>query len=77
MKKSKNSKYTRWINQFEQLVVDILDRFYQIDEFTCKLAIIRRIPEFHCVTWFKLAVMAESRAFIAQTAVQDVLNDIW
>ena len=43
----------------------------------CTKAIIRRIPSYGNVTWLELAVEAEAKEFIAQRAVQDVLNNIW
>jgi hypothetical protein len=57
--------------------VEILEKFYQTNSFECTQAIIRQIPQFGNVTWLHLAVMAEAKLFIAQKAVQDVLNDIW
>jgi hypothetical protein len=54
-----------------------LEKFSQINPCECKQAIIRAIPEFDNVTWLQLAVMAESKLFIAKPAVQDVLTDIW
>ncbi len=63
--------------EFEKLAVQILDKFYQTDPHTCTKAIIRQIPAYGNVTWLELAVEAGAKQFIAQKAVQDVLNDIW
>jgi hypothetical protein len=76
-RKEKNSKYQEYVQEWEQLAVKILEKFSQINPYECKQAIIRAIPEFDNVTWLQLAVMAESKLFIAKPAVQDVLTDIW
>ena len=69
--------YSIWADEFQKLAVHILDKFYSIHPIECTKAIIREIPQFGNVTWLHLAVMAEAKYFIAQRAVQDVLNDIW
>jgi hypothetical protein len=43
----------------------------------CTKAIIRQVPSYGNLTWLDLAVLAEAKEFIAQRAVQDVLNNIW
>ena len=64
-------------NEFQNLAVEILEKFYYTDRDVCTQAIIRQIPEFGNMTWLHLAVMAEAKQFIAQRAVQNVLSDIW
>lgn len=64
-------------DDFENLAVQILDRFYDINPRICTKAIIRQIPAYGNATWLELAVQAEAKQFIAQRAVQDVLNNIW
>ena len=64
-------------DEFENLAVQILNKFYQASPPTCAKAIIRQIPAYGNVTWLGLAVAAEAKQFIAQKAVQDVLNNIW
>jgi hypothetical protein len=76
-KKEKNIKYTEWADEMEHLAVQILEKFYLTNPSKCKQAIIRAVPEFNNVTWLQLAVMAESKLFIAKQGVQDVLHDIW
>lgn len=76
-RKEKDAKYQNWADQFENLAVDILEKFYIKYPSACSQAIIRQIPQFGNVTWLHLAVMAEAKFFIAQRAVQDVLNSIW
>ncbi|CAF1648386.1 unnamed protein product [Rotaria sp. Silwood1] len=76
-KKEKTLKYNQWVNQLEYFAVEILEKFYSTYPSKCKQAIIRVIPEFDNVTWLQLAVLAESKSFIAKQGVQDVLNDIW
>ena len=76
-RKEKDVKYQNWADQFENLAVEILEKFYQKYPSECAQGIIRQIPQFGNVTWLHLAVMAEAKLFIAQRAVQDVLNSIW
>ncbi len=64
-------------DEFELLAVQILNKFYLASPPTCAKAIIRQIPAYGNVTWLELAVAAEAKQFIAQKAVQDVLNNIW
>jgi hypothetical protein len=64
-------------DEFQNLAVQILEKFSQTNPYACTKAIIRQIPEFGNMTWLHLAVMAEAKQFIAQRAVQNVLSDIW
>ncbi|CAF1272530.1 unnamed protein product [Adineta steineri] len=75
--KEKDIRYNEWGYQFENLAVQILEKFYRLHPSQCNQAIIREIPQFGNVTWLHLAVMAEAKLFIAQRAVQNVLNSIW
>ena len=72
-----DASYNESADEFENLAVQILDKFYQSSEHACTQAIIREIPAFGNVTWLQVAVAAEAKQFIAQRAVQDVLNNIW
>ncbi|CAF3703303.1 unnamed protein product [Rotaria socialis] len=76
-RKTDDNRYYQLADQFENLAVEILDRFYQGNARACAKAIIRQIPVYGNVTWLKLAVKAEAIQFIAHRAVQDVLDDIW
>ena len=76
-KKEKDEKYIESANEFQNLAVEILEKFYSTHHYECTQAIIREIPQFGNVTWLHLAVMAEAKLFIAQKGIQDVLNDIW
>lgn len=76
-RKDMDDSYHQSANEFEHLAVQILDKFYHANPHTCMQAIIRPIPAYGNVTWLELAVAAEAKEFIAQRAVQDVLNDIW
>ena len=69
--------YLKAANEFEQLAVQILNKFYQSNPRTCTEAIIRQIPSYGNITWLQLAVAADAKEFVAQRAVQDVLNNIW
>jgi hypothetical protein len=59
------------------LAVQILDKLYQVNAQACTQAIIREIPAYGNATWLELAIKAEAKEFIAQRAIQDVLNNIW
>ncbi len=59
------------------MAVQILDKFYQVDAQACTKAIIREIPAYGNATWLELAIKAGAKEFIAQHAIQDVLNNIW
>ncbi|CAF3840513.1 unnamed protein product [Adineta steineri] len=76
-RKENDQSYNLSADEFENLAVQILDKFYQSSYHACTKAIIRQIPAYGNVTWLELAVAAEAKQFIAQRAVQDVLNDIW
>jgi hypothetical protein len=76
-RKEKDLKFNNWADQFENLAVEILGKFYRRYPSECTKAIIREIPQFGNVTWLHLAVMAEAKLFIAQHAVQTVLSSIW
>jgi hypothetical protein len=76
-RKEKDVRYNQWADQFENLAVEILEKFNRTHSSECTKAIIREIPQFGNVTWLHLAVMAEAKLFIAQIAVQNVLSSIW
>ncbi|CAF1256388.1 unnamed protein product [Adineta steineri] len=76
-RKTNDTSYHQTADEFESLAVQILDRFYQTNTRACTKAIIRKIPAYGNVTWLELAITAEAKQFIAQRAVQDVLNNIW
>ncbi|CAF4629074.1 unnamed protein product, partial [Rotaria magnacalcarata] len=69
--KNNDVRYNQSANEFENLAVEILDRFYQINARACTKAIIRQIPAYGNATWLELAIKAEAKQFIAQRAVQD------
>ncbi|CAF0751348.1 unnamed protein product [Adineta ricciae] len=76
-RRDNDASYNESADEFENLAVQILDKFYQSSEHACTQAIIREIPAFGNITWLQVAVAAEAKQFIAQRAVQDVLNNIW
>lgn len=76
-RKDNDDTYSQSADEFEHLAVQILDKFYHVNPSACMEAIIRPISAYGNVTWLELAVIAEAKEFIAQRAVQDVLNDIW
>ncbi|CAF3539975.1 unnamed protein product [Rotaria socialis] len=69
--------YNQWADDFEGLAVKILDQLYQVNPAACAKAIIRQIPTYGNANWLELAIAADAKKFIAQRAVQDLLNDIW
>ena len=71
------SSYSKAADEFEQLAVQILNKFYRSNPRECADAIIRQIPSYGNVTWLQLATAAEAKEFVSQRAVQDVLNNIW
>ncbi len=75
--KDNDENYHQAADEFENLAVQVLGKFYQASPHTCAKAIIRQIPAYGNVTWLELAVAAEAKQFISQKAVQDVLNNIW
>ncbi|CAF4730942.1 unnamed protein product, partial [Rotaria sp. Silwood2] len=75
--KDNDNSYEQMVDEFENLAVQILDRFYQVNSHTCIKALIRRIPVYGNVTWLQLAAEADAKKFISQRAVQEVLNNIW
>jgi hypothetical protein len=76
-RKENDNSYNQSAAEFENLAVQILDKFYQVNAHACMKAIIRQIPAYGNATWLKLAVEASAKEFIAHRAVQDVLNNIW
>ncbi len=76
-RKDKDTRYHELADEFQNLAVEILEKFDRTNPNACTKAIIRQIPEFGNMTWLELAVMAEAKQFIAQRAVQNVLSDIW
>jgi len=76
-RKDNDNSYNVSADEFENLAVQILDKFYQTSYQACTKALIRQIPAYGNVTWLELAVAAEAKQFIAQRAVQDVLNNVW
>ncbi|CAF3809072.1 unnamed protein product [Rotaria magnacalcarata] len=69
--------YRQKADDFEDLAVEILERFHQNDSDLCVKAIIRQIPAYGNATWLDLAITANAKTFIAHRAVQDVLDNIW
>ncbi len=76
-RKEKDTRYNGFADEFENLSVEIIEKFYRKNSYACAKAIIRQISQFGNITWLDLAIMAEAKRFIAQRAVQDVLSDIW
>ncbi|CAF2711036.1 unnamed protein product [Rotaria sp. Silwood2] len=69
--------YNQSADEFENLAVQILEKFYQANPKACLKAIIRQIPAYGNATWLEFAVAADAKQFIAHRAVQDLFNDIW
>lgn len=77
LEKINDNSYYQSADEFERLAVEILNKFYAISPAVCSKAIIRKIPVYGNVTWLELAIAAEAKEFIAQRAVQEVLDNIW
>lgn len=75
--KNNDNDYYKIADEFENLAVEILDRFFEKDMNACTKAIIRQIPAYGNVTWLQLAVTARAKQFISHRAVQDVSSNIW
>jgi hypothetical protein len=77
VRRKNDTSYNQSADEFENLAVQILDKFYQSSPHVCTKAIIRQIPAYGNITWLELAVAADAKQFIAQRPVQEVLNNIW
>jgi hypothetical protein len=64
--KDNDENYHQSADEFENLAVEILNKFYRTSPHTCNKAIIRQIPAYGNVTWLKLAFTAKAKQFIAQ-----------
>ncbi|CAF1482840.1 unnamed protein product [Rotaria sp. Silwood1] len=76
-RETNDNAYYQSADEFENLAVQILNKFHQTNARECITAIIRKIPAYGNVTWLELAIKAEAKQFIAQRAVQEVLNNMW
>jgi hypothetical protein len=64
-RKEKDLRHNERTDQFENLAVEILEKFYYAYPSECTKAIIREISQFGNVTWLHLAVTAKIILFIA------------
>lgn len=69
--------FSQMADIFEDLAVEILNKFYHEDPVTCAKAITRQIPSYGQITWVQVAIQAEAKHFFSQRAIQEVLNHIW
>ena len=76
-KKDNDNNYNQLADEFENFAVQTIDKFYQLNPKACTRATIQQIPAYGNTSWLELAVVAESKQFIAQRAVQDVVKHIW
>ena len=76
-RKDNDYSYDRQADEFENLAVQILNKFDEANPNACARAIVRQIPVYGNVTWLELAIAAEAKQFIAQKSIQYVLNNIW
>lgn len=62
---------------FDELAVGVLDACYSADQSHTHLLILREISEFAGTTCIDLANISSNMPFIAHTACQTLLNDVW
>jgi hypothetical protein len=77
LRENSDNSFIPAADEFENLAVQILNKFYETNPALCTRAIIRQIPAYGNATWLEIAVAAGAKQFISQRAVQDVLNNIW
>lgn len=62
---------------FDDLAVGVLDACYSADQCHTHLLILRELPEFAGATCMDLSNISVNMPFIAHTACQTLLNDVW
>ncbi|XP_048236497.1 transient receptor potential cation channel subfamily M member-like 2 isoform X3 [Haliotis rufescens] len=64
-------------NEFEDLAVGVLNSCYNSDEQKAQDLLIRELENWGSATTVLIAVEADSKKFVSQTACQSLLNSIW
>ena len=64
-------------SEYEELSIGILNQCHEDNDEQTQKILIREQPSFGKLTCIDLAVVADSKRFIAQTGCQSLLNSIW
>ncbi|CAM4950644.1 unnamed protein product [Rotaria socialis] len=75
--RKKHNRYYELTEQYENFASQIIKSTYEENPEISRNAIIQKIPSFGNTTLFEIAIAADARQFIAQQAVQDVIENIW
>ncbi|CAF3873409.1 unnamed protein product, partial [Rotaria magnacalcarata] len=75
--RKKYNRYYELTEQYENFASQIIKKAYEENPEISRDAIIQKIPSFGNTTLFEIAIVADARQFIAQQAVQDVIENIW
>ncbi|KAK3101394.1 hypothetical protein FSP39_003210, partial [Pinctada imbricata] len=70
-------KYVDNAEIFSDLAISVLNECYEIDEIKTQNLLVREIEHWGRVTCVLIAVESDNRHFIAQTACQQLLNNVW
>ncbi|CAF3876658.1 unnamed protein product, partial [Rotaria magnacalcarata] len=74
--RKKYNRYYELTEQYENFASQIIKKAYEENPEISRDAIIQKIPSFGNTTLFEIAIVADARQFIAQQAVQDVIENI-
>ncbi|KAK3605981.1 hypothetical protein CHS0354_019660 [Potamilus streckersoni] len=64
-------------SEFMNLSIGVLKECYSTDEIKAQCLLIRELPQWGATTCILIAVKADNKRFISQTACQDLFNSIW
>ncbi|XP_041372305.1 transient receptor potential cation channel subfamily M member-like 2 [Gigantopelta aegis] len=71
------NSFTKDAVEFESLAIGILNFCYNTDERRAQELLIRELANWGCTTSVLIAVQADNKRFVSQTACQNLLNNIW
>ncbi|KAK7482390.1 hypothetical protein BaRGS_00026409, partial [Batillaria attramentaria] len=64
-------------DEFESLAIGVLNNCYSVNEQRAQDVLVREMPHWGHATCVLIAVQADNKRFISQTACQSLLNSIW
>ncbi|XP_025081227.1 transient receptor potential cation channel subfamily M member 2-like isoform X2 [Pomacea canaliculata] len=64
-------------DEFEDLAIGVLNKCYSVNEHRGQDLLIREMPNWGNATCVLIALQADNKRFISQTACQSLLNSIW
>lgn len=64
-------------SEFEDLAIGVLNKCYSVNEHRGQDLLIREMPNWGNATCVLIALQADNKRFISQTACQSLLNSIW